>query len=716
MTAILSERDANGIVTLIWNMAGRSMNVLSEASLEAFYRLASAAIEDPAVRGVIVTSGKPTFIVGADLEMMLSQCSVEDGEDASNTMRRIFAFNAILNGFYRRLETSGKPFVAAINGTALGGGLELCLACHHRLVADNDSIQLGLPESKVGLLPGGGGTQRLPRLAGIKIALPLLLQGTLLSPRQALSAGIVHRVVPADRLLDEARELILAGATSVQPWDVKGFRIPDLDTLEPQYFADAIAACHARTFGNYPAQEAILSCVYEGTRVPLDAGVRVEARYMALVMAHPTSRNMIRSLFTNMQRARKGVGRPPGFEKAVIRKIGVIGAGMMGAGIAYEAASAAIDVVLIDRTKEAAARGKEYSEKLLVKKVQRGEITDPDKTKTLDRIQIDDQYQGLADADLVIEAVFEDRAVKAAVTGQAASVLRPDAIFASNTSTLPITSLAKEFGDPSRFIGLHFFSPVDRMKLVEVIRGKATSDRTLAVAMDLVGKLGKIAIVVNDARGFYTSRVFGTYPREGLFALSEGVSPALIENAGRMTGMPVPPLAMADEVALDLLLHIRRQAWADEGRESREAADELLIAMVDEGRLGRKSQKGFYDYPKGSKKRLWTGLGKWSRPGLPQPSAEELRKRFLYIQALEAARCLEENVATAPADADIGALLGWSFASWTGGPLSLIDTVGAAEFVKECDRMTGLYGGRFQPTPRLRAMAAAGEAFYANAA
>jgi 3-hydroxyacyl-CoA dehydrogenase/enoyl-CoA hydratase/3-hydroxybutyryl-CoA epimerase len=453
-------------------------------------------------------------------------------------------------------------------------------------------------------------------------------------------------------------------------------------------------------------------------QVPIDAALRIEARYMTSVMLDPVSRNMIRSLFINMQRANKLATRPQGYPATKLNKIGILGAGMMGAGIAHVSAAAGLDVVLIDRAQADADKGKAYSAGLLDKQVARGKITAEKREALLAKIVPTTDYALLADADLVIEAVFEDRGIKADVTRRAEAVLPAHAVFGSNTSTLPISGLAEASKDAAKFIGVHFFSPVDKMQLVEIIRGKATSDATLAIAMDYVQRIKKTPIVVNDSRGFYTSRVFGTYTREGMLMLAEGIAPALIENVGKQTGMPMAPLALADEVALDLIYKIGKQTRQDLGDAYRSGPVDGLIEklVVELGRLGKKAGKGFYEYPADGKKRLWPGLADLVPRAADQPDPAELRTRFLYVQALETARCFEENVVTDPADADVGAILGWGFAPWTGGPLSLIDTVGVATFVTECDRLTQKYGERFAPNALMRRMAAAGETFYGRKA
>jgi 3-hydroxyacyl-CoA dehydrogenase/enoyl-CoA hydratase/3-hydroxybutyryl-CoA epimerase len=722
MTNIRVETDADGIVTLTWDMPGRSMNVLSEDSINEYVAAADAAIVDPGVKGVVVTSGKPAFIAGADLSMLQKQTSgtSKAGASKEQTAKAIFDNLMQFNLALRRIEKGGKPFVAAINGLALGGGLEVCLACHHRIVANDPRIQLGLVESKVGLMPGAGGTQRMPRLMGAMAALPMMLEGKTIGPDAAFKGGLVHKIVPAADLIMEAKAIIKNGGKAVQPWDEKGFKIPGGDPYHPtasQVFVAGNAMLHAKTMGNYPAPEAIMSAVYEGLLVPIDAALRIEARYMTKVMMHPASRNMIRSLFINMQKANKLERRPKDAPKTNLDKIGVLGAGMMGAGIAYVSALAGLKVVLIDRSLEDAEKGKGYSAKLLAKQVERGRMKQDAADAVLARITPATEYDGLKDADFVIEAVFEDRAIKADVTKKTAAVLPAGVPFASNTSTLPITGLAEAWRDETAFIGVHFFSPVDKMQLVEIIRGKKTSDATLAVAMDYVQRIRKTPIVVNDSRGFYTSRVFATYTGEGMRMLAEGISPALIENAGKMTSMPMPPLALSDAVALDLIYKIGKQTAKDMGAAYKPSPIDPMIEklVVQLGRLGKKAGKGFYDYPADGKKHLWPGLAELAPRAAEQPPVDELKTRFLYVQALETARCYEENVLAAPEDADVGAILGWGFAPWSGGPLSLIDTVGVAEFVRECDRLAQAYGPRFAPNALLRQMADKGETFYGAA-
>lgn len=729
--------DADGIALAVWDMPGRSMNVLSQSSMADIASIIETIMSDDKIKGAILTSGKAAFCAGADLSMMGGQAGGSGAGSKEDRVKAMYEGNLAFNMLLRRLETCGKPIAAAINGVALGGGLEVTLACHYRVVADNPKIQLGLPEAKVGLLPGGGGTQRLPRLIGAMAALPLILQGTALDPQKALKAGIVHKVVPAAELIDAAKAWLKEGlaqpkvklgkkgpevyAIAIQPWDREGYRIPGggpHDKNGGSVFTMGNATLHKTTHGNFPAQQYIMSCVYEGLQVPMEAGLRIETRYFTKLLMDPRSKAMIRSLFLSMQELGKGARRPANVPAFTVKKLGILGAGMMGAGIAYVSAQAGMDVVLLDTDQANAEKGKAYSEKLLAKSVERGKTTKEKADALLARIKPTTNYDDLKGADLIIEAVFESREIKAEVTKKAEPMIAAGGIYGSNTSTLPITGLAEAAKKPEDFIGIHFFSPVDKMQLVEIIVGKRTSQETLAKAMDYVKQIRKTPIVVNDSRGFYTSRCFGTYVGEGLAMLAEGIKPAIIENVGRMTGMPMAPLALNDEVSLDLAYKVREQTKKDLGDKYVSGpADKLIEKMVVElGRVGKKAGKGFYDYPADGKKKLWTGLAELAKThkDIEDVEVDELKKRFLYIQALEAARCFEEGVVTDVRDADVGAIIGWGFAPWTGGPLSLIDMVGVKAFVETCDNLAQKYGERFKPNKLLRDMAEKGDTFYAR--
>ncbi|MFC3674534.1 3-hydroxyacyl-CoA dehydrogenase NAD-binding domain-containing protein [Ferrovibrio xuzhouensis] len=701
--------DGDGIAAIVWNMADRPMNVMNGESLAAFREAVYKAIADKAVKGVIVTSAKGDFVAGADLVNLL-----KESKDAAKALQNSFA----LQKLFRDIEKAGKPFVAAINGTALGGGYEICLACHRRIAADNPKALIGLPEATIGLLPGAGGTQRLPRMIGVSKALPMMLEGRKVDPKAALALGMVDEVVPPGELLIRAKAWLLGeGQTAhVKPWDQKGFRVPEAANTPKgmQVFTAGNAMLRARTMGNYPNAQYIMSCVYEGMLVDIDTGLKIESRYFVACTQSKEARNMIRSLFFSIGEANKLANRPKGVPTQAYTKIGILGAGMMGAGIAWAASSAGLQVVLLDSTQESADRGKAYSAGLLDKRIKAKKATEADKEKQLGLITATTSYEALKGCDLVIEAVFEDRAIKAEVTKRAEAQLAADAIFASNTSTLPITGLAEASARPANFIGLHFFSPVDRMPLVEIIRGKATSDETLARAMDFVKKIRKTPIVVNDSRGFYTSRVFATYVNEGLSLLAEGVAPALIENAGKAAGMPVGPLALADEVSLELMHRIRSQTRRDLGAAYKPDSSEPVLGLLVEklGRMGKKAGKGFYDYPVDGKKRLWPELAQHFPVKAEQPALADVIKRLVYIQSVETARCLEEKVVIDLRDADVGSIMGWGFPPFRGGTVSQIDTVGLQPFVAECDQLAQKFGSRFTPPKLLRDMAAEGRSFY----
>ncbi|HEX5764958.1 MAG TPA: 3-hydroxyacyl-CoA dehydrogenase NAD-binding domain-containing protein [Woeseiaceae bacterium] len=715
METIEFDTGADGIVVLTIDVKDRSMNVMTPGFLADLAGAVDTIATDDGIKGAVITSGKESFMAGADLVGL-----VESFEQRTNA-REVYAECRGLQQTLRRLETCGKPVAAAINGTALGGGLEICLACHYRVAAERPGAVLGLPEVQVGLMPGGGGTQRLSRLIGIEPALRLITEGRHVAPAEALTLGIVNAVAPVGQELDAAREWVRNGGVSEQPWDVKGFRFPGgaglMHPAAVQTQMVGTALLQKQTNHNYPAPIAIMSAVYEGSVLPMDKALDVETKYFVSLLMSPVSRNMMRTLFINKGAAEKLVRRPKGPRKREVKKLGVLGAGMMGAGIAYVSAVAGIEVVLLDTTAEKANAGKEHSRALLQQRVEKGKLGNEEAAAVLARIDATESYDRLQGCELVIEAVFEDREIKADVTNRAESVIPEDAVFASNTSTLPISGLAEASRRPAQFIGIHFFSPVEKMPLVEVIVGDATGDVALAQALDYVQQLRKTPIVVNDSRGFYTSRVFSVYSREGMTMLAEGIDPALIENVAKHAGMPVGPLAVTDEVSLELSYHILQQTKADLGEAYvATPADRVLRLFVEElGRKGKRSGAGFYEYgetsgPRG--KRLWPGLKEHFPPAAVQPDSGEVRKRLLYAQAIETARCLDENVVTHPADADIGSVFGWGFPPYTGGTISFIETEGLKAFVAEADRLAEKHGNRFKVPESLRTMAANGETFY----
>jgi len=695
--------DDDGIVILTIDIADRSMNVLTPEFMADLDAVIDRVVADDAVKGAIVTSAKSSFIAGADLKELVGVFA--EGLDE----KQIYEFAGKYSRLYRKLETCGKPFVAAINGTALGGGLELCLACHYRVALDNPKAAIGLPEVNVGLLPGAGGTQRLPRIIGIRDSLPLMLEGRHLKPAKAVEMGVCHELAAdVDELMEKSRRWLLESGDPVAPWDKKGFRVPGgsggMHPAVVQTFMAGNAMVAEKTQHNYPSPISIMSCVYEGTQLPMDKGLKIELQYFTKLLSGPVARNMIRTLFIDKGAADKLVRRPEGVPKSKVEKLGILGAGMMGAGIAYVSAYAGQQVVLLDRDLEDAEKGKAYSASLLNKRVSRSRMTEDQAAAILERIHVTTDYADLEGCDLVIEAVFEDRGIKADVTAKTEAVIPETSIFASNTSTLPITGLAEASQRPDQFIGIHFFSPVDKMPLVEVILGEKTGDRAIAVALDYVQQIRKTPIVVRDSRGFYTSRVFGTYVKEGMELLAEGVKPALIENAAKMAGMPVGPLAVHDEVTIDLSYKIMMQTKKDLGDEFvASGADEVVRHfMEDLERKGKRFGAGFYDYPEGAKKHLWPGLAQEYPAAEQQPAVKDIQKRLLYVQALETARCMQEGVVPEAADADVGSILGWGFPPWTGGTLSLIETVGLAAFIAECETLAERHGPRFTPPEWLR--------------
>src|SRR5580658_5294954 len=715
--------DADGIALVTWNMPGRSMNVIDEKVTEELAAIAERVATEDAIKGAVLTSGKDAFCGGADLTMLealsrtFAELTKSQGEEAAN--KRLFDESRKLSQIARRMETCGKPWVAALNGTAMGGGLELALACHHRVAADSDKTRLGLPEIKVGLFPGGGGTQRVARILPPGDALQFLLKGDQISANRAKTMKLVDEVVPAGDLVKAAKAWIATSGTAKAPWDIETFKLPGGPVQSKagmMAFTPANAIYRRETYDNYPAARAIMQVVYEGLQLPMDQALRVESRWFAKILRSPEAAAMIRSLFVSMQEINKGARRPSGVPAKKFKTVGVLGSGFMGAGIAYVSALAGLDVIMVDRDPETAQKGKAHSQKLMSEQVSRGRATAADRDAVLARIKPTADFVELKDCDLVIEAVFEDRKVKEEAIARAQNVIGANAIFGSNTSTLPITSLAESFKDRSRFIGVHFFSPVERMNLVEIILGKETGEVALAGALDYVRAIRKTPIVVNDSRGFYTSRVVGTYLREGHLMLADGVPAAMIENVGRMAGMPVGPLALNDEVAVDLAWKILQATEADLGPSAIDPRQKALLEeMVEKrGRYGRKNGKGFYDYPQNGPKRLWPGLADLQPKKLDPDtiSVNELKQRLLAIQALETARCIEEGVVTDVREADVGSILGFGYAPFTGGTISYIDGMGAKAFVALCSELANTCGDRFKPSKLLIDMAKKGETFY----
>ena len=714
------ETDADGIATIVWDAPGKSMNVIDQTVMDEMDALIGALAGDEAVKGVVFTSGKKTMGAGADLNFlqdMMGRFETLRAEDEEAAMKELYEGCLRLNITLRAIETGDKPWVAAINGTALGGVFEIALACHARVMTDDETATVGLPEAKVGLLPGGGGTQRVARMVNPQDGVQMLLQGKAHRPAKARQLGLVNEVVPADEVVERAKAMIRDGLKPVAPWDQKGFKAP-LNIWSPQgvqMVSAGIAIMHRETGGNYPNAINIMKCVYEGLQLPMDRALAVESRYFANTLASPEAKAMVRTLFVNMQELNKGARRPD-VPKQELRKVGVLGAGFMGAGIAYVTAKAGIEVVLLDRDQEAADKGKAYSQGLLDKAISRKRSTPEKKEALLSLIHPTSDYADLEGCDLIVEAVFEDKGVKADVTAKTDAVTHDKTIFASNTSTIPIGELAQASKDAGRFIGIHFFSPVDRMMLVEIIMGEETGDAALALAIDYVTAIRKTPIVVQDSRGFYVNRCVMRYMQEAWNMLIEGIPAAMIDNVAKATGMPVGPLSLNDEVAIDLSQKVMRQTVADLGQGAVDPRHQDLIdTLVAKGRLGKKAKAGFYDYPdKPAKKKLWPQLRDMYDQRDPDTvDTDEIRDRYLWTIALEAARCVEEGVVTDIREADVGAILGFGFAPWTGGPLSWIDRLGASAFVARADELAGRHGDRFAVPQLLRDMAAKGETFYA---
>ncbi|MFN3764749.1 MAG: 3-hydroxyacyl-CoA dehydrogenase NAD-binding domain-containing protein [Aliihoeflea sp.] len=716
------ETDADGIALVTWDMPDRSMNVFTEEVMDELDKIIDQVAGDAAIKGAVITSGKDTFSGGADLTMLNRMLGIFAKEKTTNpdaAMKMLFDGAGRMSWLWRKLETSGKPWVSAINGTCMGGAFELSLACHGRVAADSDSVKMALPEVKVGIFPGAGGTQRVPRLTDPQSALQMLTTGQNLSPKKAKSMGLIHEIAAPDKLIETAKGMIKNGLKATQPWDEKGFKLPGgpvYSAAGANLWPPAIAILRRETYGNYPAAAAILKCAYEGLLVPFDTALKIEQRYFTEILRSTEAAMMIRSLFISLQELNKGARRPAGIEPTKFSKIGVLGAGFMGAGIAFVTAKAGIPVVLLDRDTASAEKGKAHSAGLMDGAIKKGRATEDDKEKLLSLITPTDDYAKLEGCDLVIEAVFEDSEVKKSATEKTEAVIADSAIFASNTSTIPITGLAKNSKRPDKFIGIHFFSPVDKMMLVEIILGEKTEDKALATAIDYVRAIKKTPIVVNDTRGFYVNRCVLRYMSEAFKMLIEGVPPAMIENAAKMAGMPVGPLALTDETAIDLAQKIMKQTIRDMGEDAVDPKQfELINMMVDtHGRHGRKNGKGFYDYPaKPAKKHLWPDL----KTLYPQQDAdsidvEELKQRFLVVIALEAARVMEEGIVTDPREADVGSILAFGFAPYTGGALSYIDGMGVKNFVALAEKLGAEYGKEFEVPALLKDMAAKGETFY----
>jgi len=714
--------DSDGVATITWDVPDKSMNVMSRDGFALFDSMVDDALADDSVKGIIITSAKRDFAGGMDLNV-LGKIRAEAGE---NPAEGLFNFTMEGHRILRKLERAGmdaktnkggKPVAWASPGTAAGIGTEIGLACHRRFVADNPKAKIGLPEILIGIFPGAGGTTRLIRMLGLMAASPLLFEGKMLPPAKSKAAGVIDEVVPADELLSRAKEWVLSAtdADIVKPWDTKGYKFPGGAPYHPagyMMFVGASAMVHGKTQGVYPAAKAMLSAIYEGALVPFDTALRIEARWFTSVLMNPSSSAMIRSLFISKNALEKGAVRPD-VEDQSVKKVGILGAGMMGAGVAYVSAMAGIEVVLLDREQTAADKGKAHVEGILAGGIKRKKTTPEAAATVLGRVLATTKYEDLKGCDLIVEAVFEDVGIKAEVTKLAEAQLDSDAIFATNTSTLPISELAKASRNAENFIGIHFFSPVDRMALVEIIKGAKTGDKAVAKSLDFVRQIRKTPIVVNDARFFYANRCIIPYINEGLTMVREGVIPSVIESAARQLGFPLGPLQLNDETSIDLGVKIAKATKAAMGDAYNSSGDEVLFKLFDEGRLGRKSLSGFYNYnEKGKRTGLWEGLEENWPHAADQPDFTDVKHRLAMVQTLEAVRALEEGVLEDIREGDVGAILGWGFMPWSGGPFSWLDILGATKAVEICDRLAETCGERFKAPALLVEMAEKGESFY----
>ncbi|MGV6800956.1 MAG: 3-hydroxyacyl-CoA dehydrogenase NAD-binding domain-containing protein [bacterium] len=709
------EIDKDGIAIFALNVDGETMNIWNESLIAEFPKFVDELLSNDEIKGAVITSAKDNgFLAGADLRMLESQ--------QADTIADAFENGMTLTRILRRMETGGhsakalskgqaqaKPVACALEGLALGGGLELALACHYRVCSDSPKVKLGFPEVSVGLLPGAGGTQRAPRLMGLQNAAMLCTTGRPIDAKTALSQGLIDEVVPAGETLAKAKQWVLANPKYVAPWDKKGFKIPggggSMHPAAVQFFIAANAMAQKQTQHNYPAVRSILSCLYEGSIVPMDTALAIEVKYFVNLLSGSQSKNMIRTLFMSKQSLEKGQARPKNIDKTDIKTVGVLGAGLMGSGITHVTVKGGMDVVVLDRDMESAQKAVDYTKKIVEKRVSRGKMTKETANELVARIKPTDNYDDLKDVDLIIEAVFELPDIKADVIKKAEAVIGDDVIFASNTSTLPITGLAENSIRPEQFIGMHFFSPVEKMPLLEIIPGAKTGDKALAVAFDYNSKIKKTPIVVKDVRGFFTNRVFPAYVNEAMLMITEGIKPALIENAAINLSMPIGPLALTDETTLKLGLDIQNSTKKEMGdKYVPSGTEDFLELMVEKlGRGGRRFGAGFYDYSEsGERLKLWNGMEDYYPLLAEQPSLEEVKQRLLYAQLLPTSYCYAEGVVSDPQSADIGAIFGWGFAPWTGGPMSYIDTIGVDEFVRVAENMAQKYGQRFTPPAKFK--------------
>lgn len=724
MTEFKYSIDSDGVAIISWDVPNKTMNVMSLEGLNELDKHFDSALSDDKVKGIVVTSGKRDFAGGMDLNVLADMKTTQGENPALGLFNGIMQIHKLLRkielaGMNPKTKKGAKPVAAAITGTAAGIGLELPLACHRIFAIDNEKSKIGLPEILVGIFPGAGGTTRLVRKLGAMNAAPFLLEGKMLSPSKMKLAGIIDELTDKNDLLSRAKAWVLnaTDADCIKPWDDKSYKMPGGEPYHPNgymTFAGASVMVNSKTQGAFPAAKALLSAVYEGAQVPFETALKIEARWFTKILMNPSSESMIRSLFINKEALEKGAVRPKDIPNQKVEKIGVIGAGMMGAGISYVSALAGIKVVLLDMKEEDAQKGKSHAENLLNIGVKRKKIDEKKKSVVLDLITPTTKFEDLKDCDLIVEAVFEDPAVKAEVTKKVEAIIDKNCIFASNTSTLPITSLASASKRPEQFIGIHFFSPVDRMLLVEIIKGSVTGDMAVAKALDYVRQIKKTPIVVNDARFFYANRCIIPYVNEGAMMVSEGITPASIENAAKQLGFPLGPLQLTDETSIDLGVKIIKATRAAMGNEYPEKnGDEVSFKLFEEGRLGRKTNAGFYDYDeKGKRTYLWNGLNETWPVKKHQPKFEEIKNRLMLSQVLEAVKAFEEGVLEDIREGDVGAILGWGFAPWSGGPFGWVDMVGIQNVVNMCNTLSVSEGQRFAAPQILLDMAKNNETFY----
>ncbi|MEM5520252.1 3-hydroxyacyl-CoA dehydrogenase NAD-binding domain-containing protein [Sulfitobacter sp. AS59] len=723
MTDFTMTKDADGVAIITWDVPGKSMNVMSIEGLSELDAIIDTVLSDDSIKGAVVTSGKVgSFAGGMDLNLLAKMREDAGDDPAQGLFDGTMKMHALLRKIERagmdpKTNKGGKPIASALPGTAAGIGLELPLATHRIFVADNPKARIGLPEIMVGIFPGAGGTTRLTRKLGAMGASPFLLEGKMVAPAAAKSAGLIDEVV-ADPVA-AAKEWVLNAkdADILKPWDAKGYKMPGGAPYHPagfMTFVGANAMVNGKTQGAFPAAKALLSAVYEGALVPFDTALKIEARWFTNILMNPSSSAMIQSLFLNKEALEKGAVRPEGVPDQRVKKLGVLGAGMMGAGITLVSVQAGIEVVLIDQTQEAADKGKAYSASFFDKGIARRKSTEEKKQAALELITATTDLDALKGCDLIIEAVFEDPAVKAEMTKKVEAVIPEDCIFASNTSTLPITELAKASSRADQFIGIHFFSPVEKMLLVEIIKGKETGDRAVAKSLDYVRQIRKTPIVVNDARFFYANRCIIPYANEGARMITEGVAPQLVDHAAQLLGFPVGPVQLTDETSIDLGAKIARATKAAMGNAyPASQADDLIFWMEDLGRLGRKAKAGFFDYDeKGKRQGYWKGMHDKFPLAETQPDLRDVQDRLMFVQVLEAVRALEEGVLEDIREGDVGAILGWGFAPWSGGPFSWLDIIGAPYAAERCDQLQAKFGDRFECPALLREMADKGQTFY----